>query len=166
MSGGFGNEVAASLAHWNLPRGLLELEITEAALIEVARDHESELRRIAVLRQRLVFDGFGMGQFALTRINGYGFVRIKVARDLVGAARLDHAHGAVLRAVISLARDLDLQVVVTGIETAAELAFVRAAGGRLAQGYHICLPVPAGAAGELLRIGQIVPGTGAGGGNG
>ena len=155
---GLGSEVSAQLERWNLPPGLLELEMAETGLIEVARDHDSELRRIGLLHLRLVFDGFGMGQFAITHINGYGFARIKMARHLLDGAPADHATAAVLRAVVGLAHDLDLQVVATGVETASELAFVKAAGCPMAQGYHICTPLPARRIGALRMDGTIVPG--------
>ena len=155
---GFVAEIMQTLGSHGLPPALLELEIDEATLAEIARDHAADLRRLGGLGPRLVFDGFEMGQFALTHIGAYGFVRLKIARRQVEEAALDRAGAAILRAVIALARALHIEVSAAGVETAAELAVLIESGCTVAQGYHICPPLPAGQIERLLRFGTIAPG--------
>jgi EAL domain-containing protein (putative c-di-GMP-specific phosphodiesterase class I) len=155
---GFVGEIMDTLARHGVAPGVLELEIDEATMVELVREHEGDLTQLARLGPRLVFDGFGMGQFALTQIGEYGFARLKIARRQVADAAVGRAGAAILRTVIGLAGELGIEVAASGVETAAELAVVTASGCPVAQGYHICPPVPAAEVEQLLRAGRIEPG--------
>ena len=156
---GFSQEVAKVLERWGVPPELIELELSEANLIETAREHGVDLQRVRLLGLNLVVDEFGTGSFSLHHISSFGFSRLKIAPRLIAGAADNSSTTALVRAALGLARELTVQVIAVGVETAAQLDFLTAAGCEMTQGYHICPPVPADKITALLREGRIVPGS-------
>ena len=82
--------------------------------------------------------------------------KIKVDRSFMGAVGTDAGGEALLRSIVALGHSLGKRVVAEGVESEAQLAFLRVAGCDEAQGYHISRPVPAAEAERLLRSGAVL----------
>lgn len=134
----FVEDVRAALDAAGLPPRLLALELTESALIDTGRS----LAVIEGLRQmgvRLVIDDFGTGYSSLAYLSRFPVDGIKI--DGCFVAELGTASGyRMAKAIVELARGMDLWVVAEGVETAAQAAAVAALGCQFGQGYHFARP--------------------------
>jgi diguanylate cyclase (GGDEF)-like protein/PAS domain S-box-containing protein len=137
------------------PAELLEIEITETAVLA---DPQRAAQVLAGLREQgatIALDDFGTGYSSLTHLRDLPIDRIKIDRSFVGSCLSDRSAAAILVAVTHLAHDLGTEVVAEGVETQATLDFVRAVGCDAAQGYHLSMPLTAGDCSDyLLRAGQ------------
>jgi EAL domain-containing protein (putative c-di-GMP-specific phosphodiesterase class I) len=113
----------------------ITLEITESALLA---DRDSVAERLATLRRvgvRIAVDDFGTGYASLAYLTSLPLDMLKIDRGLIADVVGDGRAQIVVKALISLARELDLTVVVEGVETAAQLALLREWGCDLYQGF-------------------------------
>ncbi|HEX4740868.1 MAG TPA: EAL domain-containing protein [Caulobacteraceae bacterium] len=141
---GFSAGVAALLKAAGLDGRLLEIELTETFLIEsskVVDENLEELRRIGV---SVAIDDFGSGYSSLQYLTRFPAQRVKIDRSLVRAIGARPHGEAVIRGVLELARSMDVDAVFEGIESQAQLDFLRAHGAKLGQGYYFSPPCPAG----------------------
>ena len=125
----------------------LQLEITESVLV---RDHERTqevLRKLHELGVLITLDDFGTCFATLNYLRSFPFKKIKIDRSFVRDIPEHHDCVAIVKSVADLARELNMLSVAEGVETAASLATVRAAGYDEAQGFYFSQPVP----GELHR---------------
>ena len=109
--------------------GELVIEIIESALSEPAAV-APVLERISELGVRVAIDDFGAGFSSLTRLRHLTVHILKLDRSFLAGVPEDARGGAFIAAMLRLARELDLYVVAEGIETAAQLEFLRAAPAR------------------------------------
>jgi diguanylate cyclase (GGDEF)-like protein len=141
--------VLAALAGSGLAARRLELELTESLFLAFAGE---EARRVlAALREhgvRLAIDDFGTGYSSLAHLRQLPFDVVKIDRSFVAAIGRHAEDEAIVRAVVTLAHGLGRRVVGEGVETEAQLAFLRAIGCDEAQGFLLGRPMPAN---ELLR---------------
>jgi diguanylate cyclase (GGDEF)-like protein len=149
--------IAASLAHWSIAPGNIEIELTESVLMEVSKQHADALERLRHLGVRIAIDDFGTGYSSLNYLTAYPVNRLKIAQELVFGVDADSRHATVVRAALRLARELNIEAIAEGVETKEQATFLAAAGCKHAQGYHFSRPVDAERATELLRHGHIVP---------
>ena len=120
---------------------LLELEITEDTLIKQHDDVIAVMSALSRAGVTLSIEHFGTGYSSLTYLKRLPIRKIKIDPSFVHD--LDNPDAAtIVRATIQLARSLSLQVVAEGIESAAQLEFLRAAGCDLGQGFHTGRPLP------------------------
>lgn len=134
--------VAAVLAASRLPARRLEIEVTENALIadqDLARHVLSSLRDTGV---QLALDDFGTGFSSLNYLWSLPFDRIKIDRSFISESSHNPDAASIVRAILTLARDLRLDVTAEGVETARQLAFLREHGCADAQGYYIGKAMP------------------------
>lgn len=141
--------VSAALSLAGLDPHRLELEITESVLL---RDDANTLATLHKLRDkgvRIALDDFGTAFASLSYLRSFPFDTIKIdrsfARDLPKRADC----GAIIEAVASLARNLDMRSVVEGVETAEQLNIVTDTGCDQVQGYYFNQPMPAA---ELAQV--------------
>ena len=119
--------------HGVLPQQL-HLEIVETALleeVELARRVFGDLRRLGV---KVSLDDFGVGYSSLNYLTQYPIDTLKIDRSFVARATEVMQVAAVVRAIAALAHELNIDVVAEGVETQAQLDFVREAGCQYAQG--------------------------------
>ena len=147
--------IAEILGHSSVSPALLDFELSEASALDSAGGGFIDMDRIQRLGVRLAVDRFGAGPMSLERIGTGGFGRIKLAPRLVAGSVQGGREVALLRAAITLARELGISVVGTGVETEEQLAVLTDAGCSLVQGFQICAPVPAYEMAALLRRGHI-----------
>ena len=129
--------------------GLLELEITENVLMEQSADTLATLRRLKAMGVRLVLDDFGTGWSSLAYLKRFPLDGLKIDREFVAGLGSSAEDTAIVAAVLSMAQALDLAVIAEGVETDAQLAWLRARGCGFAQGYLLGRPAPPERLGEL-----------------
>ena len=135
--------VKAALAASGLAASRLVLEITESVLLmdnEQTKASLAELRRLGV---RFALDDFGTGHSSLSYLQKFRFDTIKIDRSFVASIGADQVNAALVRAVVSLGRELGIAVVAEGIETEAQRETLASQGCRYAQGYLFGKPRPA-----------------------
>src|SRR3954464_1669749 len=145
------DDVSDALTRHGVAAGSLVLELTETALAHAgqAREQLSALRARGV---RIAIDDFGSGYSSLAAVASLPADMLKVDRGLVSG--MLPAGPAVLRAITALGSALGMEVLAEGVETAEQLALVRAVGCTHAQGHHLSPPLPAAELGELLAEGR------------
>ena len=145
---GFVASVEAILARTGIPAQLLELELTESV---VADDLEATLEKMEILRRlgvRFALDDFGVGYSSLAYLRQLPIDRLKIDRSFVldADAPLPATQGkhpmVLISAIVSVAHQLDLQVVAEGVETPALLDCLIGANCDSFQGYYFSRPQP------------------------
>lgn len=113
----------------------LELELTESALVlnpDLALETLTELRALGIA---LSIDDFGTGYSNLAQLRRFPIDRLKIDRAFMSHAVTDRQDAAIVRAVVALARSLDLQVVAEGVENEDQLSLIRQLHSDEYQGY-------------------------------
>jgi diguanylate cyclase (GGDEF)-like protein len=140
-SRGLVETVMAALAESGLPADRLELEITESVLLSddnVTLELLHKLRRIGV---RISLDDFGTGYSSLSYLRTFPFDKIKIDRSFLLDLCSNQATMVIVNALINLATGLGMNVTAEGVETQAQLDWLRSAGCTEAQGYLISRPL-------------------------
>ncbi len=144
------DRVARLLEETGFPAGLLELEITENLLLQPTDEVLRVLHRFNELGIRLTIDDFGIGYSSLSYLQRFPIQSLKIDRSFVNRIGLAFHDDAIVSAIIALADSLHLRVLAEGVETAAQIEFLRERGCRAAQGYFYSWPVDAAAFSDLL----------------
>jgi diguanylate cyclase (GGDEF)-like protein len=134
--------VHSILLQTGLSPSRLELEITEGVLIGDFTRALSILRRLKALGVRIAMDDFGTGYSSLSYLQSFPFDKIKIDRSFITNVQSNHQSAAIVRAVIGLARGLEVPVVAEGVETTAQLDFLAREFCSEIQGYLIGKPSP------------------------
>jgi len=121
---------------------LVELELTETALMQDPAGAAERLGRIAALGVRISIDDFGTGYSSLAHLRRLPIHALKIDRMFVTEMATNNQDLAIVRSTIGLARNLGLQVVAEGVETHEVLCMLADLGCDLAQGYVLSPPKP------------------------
>jgi diguanylate cyclase (GGDEF)-like protein/PAS domain S-box-containing protein len=137
----------------------LELEVTEDVLIKDFEQTASMFGRLRALGVQVAMDDFGAGYTSLGNLRRLNFDRIKIDRIFTIDLPNHRRSAAIVRAIFVLARQLELDVTVEGVETEEQLAFLRAEGCFEVQGYLFSKPKPLSAFKDVgsLRLGPMPP---------
>jgi diguanylate cyclase (GGDEF)-like protein/PAS domain S-box-containing protein len=135
-------EVSQALEDTGLPPENLELEITESIVMAEATNTRKTLADLKQLGLRIAIDDFGTGYSSLSYLRDLPVDNLKIDRSFVAGLDDDQGSQAIIRAIATLAHELGLVVTAEGIETAEQLAHIRALGIDMAQGYYLNRPVP------------------------
>ena len=128
----------------------LELEITERVLLADMGAALATLERLRGLGVRIAMDDFGTGYSSFSYLQKFPFDTIKIDRSFVAAIETRSEAHAIVRAVVGLGRSLGMRTCAEGVETAAQLAFLKAEGCDEVQGYYLARPLPASEIARLL----------------
>ena len=121
----------------------LELEMTESAVVENATVAGTTLNELKALGIRIAVDDFGTGYATLGYLKQFAFDSLKIDQIFVRKANEDAQNAAITTAVILLGHSLNMTVIAEGVETEAELAFLRDQQCDIMQGYLFSRPEPA-----------------------
>jgi EAL domain-containing protein (putative c-di-GMP-specific phosphodiesterase class I) len=133
-------DIQRALADTGLPAHRLEVEITESTLID-AKDSLQQLKSISDLGVKLCLDDFGTGYSSLSYLRQFPVDKIKIDRSFA----LDissQASQAIIRSVSVLAKLLNVELVVEGVETQAQIDALTSWSVHLIQGYYYSRPQP------------------------
>ncbi|MCO6418774.1 EAL domain-containing protein [Siccirubricoccus sp. KC 17139] len=142
-SPGIVEAVRSACAAAGLDPRRLELEITESVLLTDTDETFRTLQALKALGARISMDDFGTGYSSLSYLRRFPFDKIKIDRSFVTDLAEDAESAAIVGAVIGLGKSLGMVTTVEGVETAGQLAHVRARGCDQVQGYLIGRPMPA-----------------------
>ena len=143
--------VAAALAKYGIAAEALEVELTESVLMEATQRHRAQFEGLRRLGVRVAIDDFGIGYSSFDYLHSFRVARLKIDRRFVAGVATHPDDATIVRAMIGLAHELGIDVIAEGVETAAQCAFLVAAGCRCGQGYFFGRPMPADAAAALLQ---------------
>ncbi len=148
LTGDFVNTVERVLATNKLDPACLELELTET-MLQTGAVTVDALKGLRSLGVGIALDDFGTGYSSLTSLEKLPLNRVKLDRSLIADVDTNSRSAAIVRSIISLCRNLSLQVTAEGVERPAQLDFLTACGDVNVQGYYIERPV---AASEVLKM--------------
>jgi EAL domain-containing protein (putative c-di-GMP-specific phosphodiesterase class I) len=144
------SQIEEALTVSGLDPACLGLEITEGVIIRHADSAASRFSRLKSLGVQLYLDDFGKGYSSLNYLHRFPMDILKIDRSFV--SRIEEAEGnlAIVRAIVTLAHQLGMEVVAEGIQTEEQRARLRALGCEYGQGFFLSEPVSADRAEELL----------------
>ncbi len=159
----FVDRVASVLAVSGMPAELLELELTESILVHDVEEAMHRLHALAALGVRLSIDDFGTGYSSLGYLKRFPIGKLKIDRSFVAGLPGDDSDAGIVRAILQMARALDMKVIAEGVETEAQRQFLLDAGCDEFQGWLFApamdslsfeqrLPAPARRAAAAGRI--------------
>ncbi len=122
---------------------MLELEVTESALLEADEHVQQTLGRLKAAGLPLLLDDFGTGYASLTYLQRFRFDGIKIDREFVSGLPDSEQSVALVRGILTMASHLGLHVVAEGVENERQAAFLRLNGCPSLQGFHYARPQPA-----------------------
>lgn len=128
---------------------LLEVELTESALIEDEDNALRVLRSISALGVTLYLDDFGTGHSSLSKLAKFPIDVLKVDRSFVHVLNADAKSFALTKAIVLIGKTLGMKVVAEGVETREQLGSLAAMGCDFVQGYLVSKPVPAADFGRM-----------------
>lgn len=121
----------------------LGLEITENVIMENAEESIARLKQLQALGIELSLDDFGTGYSSLSYLKRFPIDKLKIDQSFIHDITTDPNDEAMVAAIIVMAHRLNIRVVAEGVETAAQLNFLREHGCDQYQGYHFSKPLPA-----------------------
>ena len=136
-------QVAAALAESDLDPQWLELEVTESLIMQDPRNAVVTMQALRDLGVQIAVDDFGTGYSNLSSLNTFPIGRLKIDQSFVRGLPDAIGDSAITGAVISLGHQLGLSVIAEGVETAAQMNFLRDKGCDAVQGYFVGRPMPA-----------------------
>lgn len=132
----------------------LELELTESTLMQDVADAIATLSELQALGIKIAVDDFGTGYTFLSYLKQFPFTTLKLDRCFVRNVGSDPTNTAITTAIIQLAHNLNLEVIAEGVETEAELAYLRQQGCDFMQGFLFSRPLPAAEFEQMLAEGK------------
>jgi predicted signal transduction protein with EAL and GGDEF domain len=135
--------VVNALAASGLPANRLELEITEAVLIQDTETTIAALHQLRALGVRIAMDDFGTGYSSLNYLRRFPFDKIKIDRCFISGLSKGKDSFAIVKSVTDLAKNLHMTTTAEGVETEQQLETIRHLGCAEAQGYLFSSPRPA-----------------------
>ena len=148
--------VQSALAASGLQPAMLELELTESVAMEDTEFTVTQIQALHALGVKLSIDDFGTGYSSLSYLKRYQIDKLKIDQSFIRDIDNDVSDGAIVRTVISLAHCLGFKTIAEGVETAAQLAFLRRYRCDEIQGYYFSRPIAADAFADLLRNGSVL----------
>jgi diguanylate cyclase (GGDEF)-like protein len=135
--------VAQILRETGVAPDLLELELTESLLMSDAKEAAEMLHELKSLGVRLSIDDFGTGYSSLAYLKRFPLDTLKIDREFIRDTVTDPDDATLTLTIINLAHSMRLKVVAEGVETGAQLDFLRRNGCDEMQGYYFARPMPA-----------------------
>ena len=150
--GDYASRLLAKLSAAGVPPECIQVEVTEGVFLGRGLDHvESVFQQLAKAGMKLALDDFGTGFASLSHLKQFPVEIIKIDRTFVRDLQIDPEDGAIVDALIGLARALNIDVVAEGVETSAQRDFLEALGCTTGQGFLFGKAGPAERVPLLLR---------------
>jgi diguanylate cyclase (GGDEF)-like protein/PAS domain S-box-containing protein len=150
----FLESVSTILKETGLEPRYLELELTESVLMQHAEFSVPVLQKLRAMGVRLAIDDFGTGYSSLSYLRQFPIDTLKVDQSFIHEINEDTDEATIISAVINMGCRLKHRVIAEGVETAEQLAFLRAHGCDEGQGYYFSRPMPPRETAKLLELGM------------
>jgi EAL domain-containing protein (putative c-di-GMP-specific phosphodiesterase class I)/CheY-like chemotaxis protein len=137
------DKVIKALNNFGLEPDAMELELTETTLMRNPDEAVETINNLKVLGFEISIDDFGVGFSSFGQLNRFPFDKLKIDRSFVSNVSDTAQNGTIVSAIIQMAHSLGLKTVAEGVETEAELAFLRQHNCDYMQGYYFAKPLPA-----------------------
>jgi len=138
---GFLQRLQDDIAQSGVPHGMLQVEITESALIESGSTVLAHIQALEKVGLEIAIDDFGTGYSSLAYLKRMPLRELKIDKSFVDGLGGDHEDEAITQAILGLAKALELRTVAEGVETQAQLDWLKAMGCQVAQGYLLARPM-------------------------
>jgi diguanylate cyclase (GGDEF)-like protein len=153
------DRIDALLRRYGVPADLIQLEITESALMADPHRVLTTITRLDRMGLAISLDDFGTGYSSLQHLRRLPLAEVKIDRSFVLGMATDHGDAAIVRSVIDLAEALGLRAVAEGVEDERTWRLLAAAGCHAAQGWFHARPMPAADLADwLVRYRPLRPG--------
>ena len=155
--------VVGAIAATGLDPARVEIEITESVLMQETDHNLRTLHELRQLGVKIALDDFGTGYSSLSYLRAFPFDKIKIDQRFVRDIDSSTENQAIVRAVISLARDLGMRVTAEGVENEQQAAMLAGLGCHEVQGYLYSRPIPADEIESVTMVeagresGRVVP---------
>ncbi|MGZ8320032.1 MAG: EAL domain-containing protein [Telluria sp.] len=156
FAGGLEEEVLRAIKENDISPELLELELTESSLMSNAEDTIAVLRNLKALGIEIAIDDFGTGYSSLAYLKRFPIDKLKIDIAFVREVISNPDDAAIVLAIINMAHSLQLCVVAEGVETEAQLAYLRSHNCNEMQGYYFSRPLPADDFERMIREGKCL----------
>jgi diguanylate cyclase (GGDEF)-like protein len=154
LDGRLADKIRALLRHHALAATVLELEVTESALMTDPLRARQTLTQLYDLGIRIAIDDFGVGYSNLSQLKTLPVTHLKIDRSFVTNMDTDPSNAHIVKSVIDLSRNLGITTIAEGVETQATMTALRVAGCDVVQGYYVSRPLPAAELASWLRTRQ------------
>ncbi|BBP42490.1 EAL domain-containing protein [Thiosulfativibrio zosterae] len=151
--------IESQLTRINFDKGRLEIEITEGILLAEKTLGASKLFDLKALGLKLSMDDFGKGYSSLSYLRRYPFDVIKIDKEFIDDLDTNQSNQQLVLSIIALAKTMNLEVVAEGVETQAQLDFLKRHGCDIAQGFYFSPAVDAQTARQFLTKDTLLPPT-------
>jgi diguanylate cyclase (GGDEF)-like protein/PAS domain S-box-containing protein len=156
MHQGMVDMIAQALEESSLESQYLELEITENLLMKNIERAITVMQALQSMGICLAIDDFGTGYSSLNYLKHFPVARLKIDQSFVRNITTDSNDAAIVLAVIAMAHSMQLQVVAEGVETEAQMIFLKAQHCDQIQGFYFSRPIPAAEMTALLQMNYIL----------
>jgi EAL domain-containing protein (putative c-di-GMP-specific phosphodiesterase class I) len=153
----FPDQVSRILDDAGVAPQCLELELTESVASDDPLGAIAVMDRLHARGVRLSIDDFGTGYSSLSYLKRFKVSKLKIDQSFVRGVTDDAEDQAIVAAIVSIASSLGMRTIAEGVETAAQMEFLRARGCDEVQGYWYCRPVPAEALEAFVRAKAAPP---------
>lgn len=153
----FVDEVREALESTGVPPAMLEIEITESAIVENLARSLDILSRLKALGVQLALDDFGVGFSCLSQLKRFPIDRLKIDQSFVRDVALAGSEAAIARAITAMGHELHLKVIAEGVETEAQFGYLLRNHCDEFQGFLFSPPVPVEDASALLAKRYVAP---------
>ncbi|MBX5155410.1 EAL domain-containing protein [Rhizobium lentis] len=151
LTSGLTDRISQTLDLVGLPPERLELEITESVLLERTVNNIDTLNTLNVLGIRISLDDFGTEYSSLSYLKTFPFDTIKIDKYFITDLETDLKSQAIVRCIVNLAHDLDMQVTAEGVEMPGQAEWLHSVGCDRLQGYLLSRPLPVEAIDEFIK---------------
>ena len=155
MPGGVTKDIDAVLMETGLPAHLLEMELTESAIMSTTMGQGPVLEALRARGIKIAIDDFGTGYSSLAYLRRFPVDRIKLAQEFIVDLVAGSSDAMIVQASIGLARTLGASIIAEGVETEQQLALLKSWGCEAAQGFYLARPMTAEQIAGVLRRGRV-----------
>jgi diguanylate cyclase (GGDEF)-like protein/PAS domain S-box-containing protein len=150
-------DIRSAIARHNVDPALLELELTESALMSNAERTIGVLTNLKALGIKIAIDDFGTGYSSLAYLKRFPIDKLKIDIAFVRDITVNPDDAAIALAIISMAHSMKMQVIAEGVESRAQMAYLRRHRCDEIQGFHFSRALPARQMAELLGANRALP---------
>jgi EAL domain-containing protein (putative c-di-GMP-specific phosphodiesterase class I) len=151
LHGGFRELIRSVLRDSGLPSRYLELELTESLLLSNADATFVVLQELKAMGLKLAIDDFGTGYSSFSYLKHFPIGKLKIDRSFIRDVAIGPDDAAITAAIISMAKTLNLKVIAEGVETEAQMSFLRDHHCDEIQGFYFSKPLSIAEVAEKLR---------------